>query len=864
MVADFLSRKFRGIIKKRSDKFITYREVSTILDDVALQALLHEDSVKLAGYKHRSAAQRNTIQFTDASPIAIGEAHYPPDEYLEILKDRRLPLAELRDLEREVNLRIQRSQVYINRIRGNGSNSPSRLLLLAILIYGRRTQVISRFLAWLRGELDDAGFPHDGQLPLSMNQNLKDLFDEDDAEEIIDLQKFFLPFRIEKDAHRKIPKGLPKPFVEQDIIGEGASGKVFKVKIPTDYWLDRQDQSPKQHDQNAPEPCVIVAVKRFQSDANTADKSAFDNYSNERRALDKVKGFRSRHNHVMLDIGSLEESFEKDTTTIYWMFFPIGTCDLHDFLTNEEIQKPFSDPLTLEEDCDMYRHTVSIIDAVAWLHFNSIRHLDIKPSNILVFGAERSDMKWKISDFNLAHHDRPKLGPLRDMSRIINSDSARVDKAHAIQGIFQAPEVRELRDWEADQSSDVWAIGAVLLMVMTYMHGREAAVNEFMDDHLLLHSAQFNPKSFYVTSQMTEWAKVVPGQQFDLYTGKYLDTQDGVSSLSVLATTTKTALVAVNPKVVSWMDRLCDISKDRNYVVHRLYKQTWDYLRAEVLIPNKDRRHTAKALHIHTEDRLQKFQNPKEPQSYIRDSMDAECGHAPLQVEVSSPDDEDDGHEPLVNDKDEAITRNGSTQSGEAVLARASSETSPPALVNGHTVLCQLDTNQFRRALEETSAGERAGQRDVDQKCPKCRQFLIHQILDKKPQDRHAQLQALLDFRRPRTLREVSNHVTPFQVALGKNDHRALRMLLDHDPTLFDRRNEDLFNEEKRMNTLSRDTIKAVEKRKTKPHSLEQASSFAKTDSGSSSRRNTSTSDETSNSVDSGSKSFLSLRRKKH
>ncbi len=117
-------------------------------------------------------------------------------------------------------------------------------------------------------------------------------------------------------------------------------------------------------------------------------------------------------------------------------------------------------PIT--QACDVAGHSIGqridlmaqVCRAVHHAHQRGIIHRDLKPSNILV-SLDADEVIVKVIDFGIA---RAAFDP-------INPD----ERAGALVGTptFMAPEARNLRSGEADARMDIYALGAVMLRLLT-------------------------------------------------------------------------------------------------------------------------------------------------------------------------------------------------------------------------------------------------------------------------------------------------------------------------------------------------------------------------------------------------------------
>ncbi|KAL6714300.1 hypothetical protein ACLMJK_007723 [Lecanora helva] len=107
-------------------------------------------------------------------------------------------------------------------------------------------------------------------------------------------------------------------------------------------------------------------------------------------------------------------------------------------------------------------------------------HLDVKPSNILIFGG-KPDGIWKISDLGLA----------KVKARVPNNSNKTGTEGGNFNGKYQAPEVREGR--EAGPRSDVWSFGCTLILLIIRAVQSSKEVREFGE---ALQNAKAAPSNF--------------------------------------------------------------------------------------------------------------------------------------------------------------------------------------------------------------------------------------------------------------------------------------------------------------------------------------------------------------------------------
>lgn len=119
-------------------------------------------------------------------------------------------------------------------------------------------------------------------------------------------------------------------------------------------------------------------------------------------------------------------------------------------------------------------------------------HLDLKPSNVLIFESTQTDEvvgHWKLSDFGIsvfgAEHlqgsPTVELGSAGDFFNKLGRTFGTYPKL--IPGVYQAPEI-EHPDDNSDpehgaRTSDIWSFGAIFAEVLAYAHGGASGVKKF-------------------------------------------------------------------------------------------------------------------------------------------------------------------------------------------------------------------------------------------------------------------------------------------------------------------------------------------------------------------------------------------------
>ena len=155
---------------------------------------------------------------------------------------------------------------------------------------------------------------------------------------------------------------------------------------------------------------------------------------------------------------------------------------------------------SIDQKATIFGRTIGLAGALAYLHegldLSSTNkklhcyHLDLKPQNILIFEADGNDI-WKISDFGISRiksvpRDRPHgqydsvsehlldkiFNPKKDVDLSSGVKNARFG------GTYAAPEAREEHDM-VTRNSDVWSLGCVLVLVLTFLESQSRGIHQF-------------------------------------------------------------------------------------------------------------------------------------------------------------------------------------------------------------------------------------------------------------------------------------------------------------------------------------------------------------------------------------------------
>ncbi|KAL4905087.1 hypothetical protein BDW74DRAFT_18783 [Aspergillus multicolor] len=316
----------------------------------------------------------------------------------------------------------------------------------------------------------------------------------------------------------------PLPYKRQERIGRGAFGEVYKVKIERRHLRLSGDRTAN----DKPTSVARKDFKRHQS------------FTIELDALKEIMEQPQKHDHLVMVLAILQHH---DTNSL---FFPLASCDLQQYLTGKyrgESAIEQQTPITLEQKAIVFKRGVALAGALAFLHGGSggkvCLHLDLKPSNVLVFDAFDTEKEiWKITDFGL--------------TRVRNQEYSSL--APGVEGIYLPPECATPND-KVTTHSDVWSFGCIFSLVVTYILYGPQGVNDFT----LKRGQREEGDYFYIKP--------------------------------------RNSTPRVAPAVIDWFDKLRR-SAMGDEKESRMVRESLDYLQSRVLHPIRRQRASAKDVEL--------------------------------------------------------------------------------------------------------------------------------------------------------------------------------------------------------------------------------------------------------------------------
>ena len=162
---------------------------------------------------------------------------------------------------------------------------------------------------------------------------------------------------------------------------------------------------------------------------------------------------RLKHRHVVEFVGSYT-----DPRYIGLIISPVAEMDLSTYLARADTAKYW----------ELRTFFGCLARALEYLHEQNVRHKDIKPGNILVYGGN-----VLFTDFGLSFD-------------FTNADSSTtVSMVNGMTSRYCAPEVAALEP--RNTSSDIWSLGVVFLEMITVLKGKAV---EFVYEFLELHGTR--------------------------------------------------------------------------------------------------------------------------------------------------------------------------------------------------------------------------------------------------------------------------------------------------------------------------------------------------------------------------------------
>ncbi|KAI8961413.1 kinase-like protein [Daldinia sp. FL1419] len=314
-----------------------------------------------------------------------------------------------------------------------------------------------------------------------------------DINNFINMQPCFCPIVLCSNGVQSVYKKKQRlPYIsKEERIGSGSYGVVYRVVIAKGHF--RSDETMVNS-----EP-IPMARKDFEKSSD---------FQKEFEITKQILCTPRKSINVLETLASLQLD-----GNVFSLFMPLAECDLKAWMNH----KPH--PILESEKADFIEYASGVADGLEFLHSDIedasgnpmvCFHMDLKPANILVFnGREPGKFIWKISDFGmsrvkLSHRHTETID--QDISVLFRRRGGNIAVSDTmnprLDGTYLAPESR-ISARNMNEKSDVWSLGCVLSVVMTYITLGQAGINTFTEERAaaLKRVGKENKDYFYLVSQ---------------------------------------------------------------------------------------------------------------------------------------------------------------------------------------------------------------------------------------------------------------------------------------------------------------------------------------------------------------------------
>ncbi|KAJ5370257.1 uncharacterized protein N7496_006349 [Penicillium cataractarum] len=313
------------------------------------------------------------------------------------------------------------------------------------------------------------------------NGKLKLLFEEKvTRDKFLANQAIFCPVVIHQGKEQRVedPGRRRLPYLEEKWLAQGGYGTVYKVKVATRHFYDDRNGTAN------PAP-LEVARKDY------VISSQFPAASKEHAVLEKILASDRSCENIVENFGSLAIGPDK-----YSLFMPLAICDLKAYMMDYHDIKPS----TTKEKAAIILSAWGLARGLNFLHHEMktpqgddlvCYHMDLKPSNILIFQGDDDRKIWKISDFGMARVKLKKKGENIEKERDFNSWFVKRSKpgpeptptptlALHGEGTYLAPEsMASISSMKT--GSDVWSLGCVISVLFVYLEMGAEGVTRYSE-----------------------------------------------------------------------------------------------------------------------------------------------------------------------------------------------------------------------------------------------------------------------------------------------------------------------------------------------------------------------------------------------
>ncbi|KAG9502051.1 hypothetical protein J7337_007763 [Fusarium musae] len=364
---------------------------------------------------------------------------------------------------------------------------------LAVLLYAKcsieAAKVFTKKLVFGNMAQEQQQYSETPYLLPATEDYLERLFDRFDTYDFFSEQRPFCTIvlggpgvvTIDQDDKRSLP------WLDERHIGSGAFGSVYEVKIPKNHLTMQQDFNQTNS------MAKLVARKDY-----IVAKNMEENFEKEVKSIRDIFSASSKHNNILESFGTL---VIRGPEPKFSLLMPLADMDLQKYMEdNPEI--PTDDRWARQR---IISAAIGLAGGLEFLHsqMTTVRgdklvcyHMDLKPSNILVFlhkprmngtGTEDRDygMIWKLSDFGLSRvkirtQPEKNLDSLFERKIIDQSTEASPTENLRGSGTYLPIEAQD-KSKTMNQKSDIWSLGCVISVLFTYMEEGYSALEGYSD-----------------------------------------------------------------------------------------------------------------------------------------------------------------------------------------------------------------------------------------------------------------------------------------------------------------------------------------------------------------------------------------------
>ncbi|KXH32372.1 serine/threonine protein kinase [Colletotrichum simmondsii] len=327
-------------------------------------------------------------------------------------------------------------------------------------------------------------------------QSLTEFFDGDEAtaDKFYGSQALFCTVVLRQREETTIQDGDTQrlPYVEEELLGSGSFGRVYKVKIAKGHFEDRRRNDNRER---------WVARKdyivRSSSDSDIESRE-------EGEIMKMILNLSKTCENIMENLGTLNIEYPTGASPApYSLFMPLAVCDLGAYMKKDGSNAS----KTAINRAGFIRSAIGLANGLKFLHEEMqtpsldrivCYHMDLKPSNVLIFRESGNGdgtgprYIWKLSDFGMSrvkirHHTSREeekdiakwFTKRRDMQQRTMSGT----QNRRGQGTYLPPE--SFREGKVmNTRSDVWSLGCILSVLFVYLEGGKSAIDNYETNRL--------------------------------------------------------------------------------------------------------------------------------------------------------------------------------------------------------------------------------------------------------------------------------------------------------------------------------------------------------------------------------------------